>query len=176
MPGPDFAHSRAANANREAKARRLASRLRYEGVTADAARALPPAEQRAVERRADIPRAASAETWGLAVGMLAEHPSRLAADRVPGCDCEVNEHGVLYGALIRSTVGLWGGFACRCAPTLPAGVILCGRPGQPVEVTPQLAAVVHDMAEQLRARAATVPAPAAPEPVGDADAVGWWDA
>lgn len=68
----DYAHNATANAQRVAKADRIAVQLRTEGIPAAAARDLPPRARRRIERAAGS-RVASDETWAMAIAFLTDH-------------------------------------------------------------------------------------------------------
>lgn len=92
-----FDNTPAAQANRERKARAIATRLRVDGADLSIASALPEKDRRALERRAGVP-SSSGRTWDRALELLAARPPVRVDRRPPGCDCTPDERGVLYEA------------------------------------------------------------------------------
>lgn len=68
----DFAHSTYAEEARTAKAIRLETQLSADGIPSAAARTLPPASRRRIEKAAGVNRA-SDETWERAIAFLADY-------------------------------------------------------------------------------------------------------
>lgn len=89
-----YATGRVADRNRQRKAATLAVALRRNGTTAAQCVDLDDKSRRAFERTAGVPRSSDL-TWCAVARLLEHRPPRLATDRLPGCDCAVNEHGVL---------------------------------------------------------------------------------
>lgn len=127
MSDVDWANTETAKANRERKARRLATRLRVDGTTLTAAHALSDKGRRAVERAVGIASAASQQTWDRALELLAASPPVHVDHRPAGCDCTPNDAGILYQA---------DGWPCpHTHPSYADQPPLIAKPGPVIAVT-----------------------------------------